>query len=388
MPSSAPMQHAGRIRYACTYHRPAPAPSSLSLAGWLAMSGWGGLGGCLSSDEDYSEAFDDGVTPAPPSDEEEEPTLERSAFSLSSPPDGHQPPPSFSFKGFSAGAQSFSFAGPNTILASAADQAEHQESDDVCHRSHGPEPEPQLGPSVNTMAPSEAWRQANGPLQADLLAACEAGQAADVARYLEKDHADPNKPVTPSGLGPAHHAAMQGHTAVLAALCDAGADVNQSPHEISCGASVLQYAIQEYEYSPATSVAMTEILCLPQPKASGSEFASGPAASRVTNHVVLGEALSFACAWGSVPIVHILLRAGADAGYYPEHDDYAITPLVRLIFENEERPGHAEIARMLLTSGAARDHVARSKTALGYAEEYGRVDVVAVLREAGAERTS
>eukprot|EP01043_Picozoa_sp_COSAG02_P097799 COSAG02_NODE_33996_length_491_cov_0.780612_1_plen_137_part_10 len=85
-----------------------------------------------SSDDDYSEAFDDGVVPSPPSDDDDEKTTSlseerRPVFSVFNASDGQ--PPRFSFKGFSAGAESFSFAGPSTVLSAstAADQAEGKE---------------------------------------------------------------------------------------------------------------------------------------------------------------------------------------------------------------------------------------------------------------------
>lgn len=97
---------------------------------------------------------------------------------------------------------------------------------------------------------------------------------------------------------------------------------------------------------------------------------------------MLGAALGFATARGMAPIVAQLLRAGADPDYYPEHDDYAFTPLIGLIYENEQHPSHAQIAKMLLQAGANPKHIGRSHTALGYARDYKRQDLIPILQNA------
>lgn len=140
---------------------------------------------------------------------------------------------------------------------------------------------------------------------------------------------------------------------------------------------------------------MTRTLCRPASantaSVAGATVETGeqatPTRSSVTNRDVLGAALAFACARGSTPVVELLLAASADPDYRREHDDYAMTPLVGLVFENEMHPEHVAIANLLLAHGASRDHVARSHTALGYAEDYERTDMIEVLREAGAVRT-
>ena len=184
----------------------------------------------------------------------------------------------------------------------------------------------------------DAWRVADGPDQAALLEAVEEGKD-DVVRDMLGRGVRPDVPVTPSGMRPAHHAVMAGHVKVLDALCDAGANVNE-PGEIA--GSVLQYAVQEFDWDANLSLALTTALLFP-PEGSPANR------SRTTHRDVLGPALSFACAHGYVPIITLLLRAGADPNYFPDGDDYATTPLVQLIYENEQKPTHAQVACMLVS---------------------------------------
>eukprot|EP00037_Helgoeca_nana_P016158 m.151919 g.151919 ORF g.151919 m.151919 type:complete len:314 (+) comp23369_c1_seq1:333-1274(+) len=224
-----------------------------------------------------------------------------------------------------------------------------------------------------TLEDKDGWKHAHGPVQAALLAAIEAGDVIEVKRLLGEDGgASPQTPVTPSGMGPAHFAAMGGSAAILKELCDAGANVNQSPYEVS---SVLQFAVQLYEYDTNEAISMTEILCLPPQDCP-------PQRSKVTARDVLGSALNFGCGRGMTPIVERLLQANADPNYFPDHDDYAFTPLIGLIYENESHPGHPIIAQLLLDAGADPRHIGRSATALGYAEDYDRRDLIPILRAA------
>lgn len=247
-------------------------------------------------------------------------------------------------------------------------------------------------------------------------------------------------------MGPAHFAAMGGSAAILKELCDAGANVNQSPYEVS---SVLQFAVQLYEYDTNEAISMTEVLCLPPQDVSLARTPKSPPArlcalslsrwcfvssrlivwatsycintgqhtpsrtrlsestadttlfmywscgrggffcsvhrsqrSKVTARDVLGSALNFGCGRGMTPIVERLLQANADPNYFPNHDDFAFTPLIGLIYENESHPGHPIIAQLLLDAGADPRHIGRSATALGYAEDYDRRDLIPILRAA------
>jgi ankyrin repeat protein len=129
---------------------------------------------------------------------------------------------------------------------------------------------------------------------------------------------------------------------------------------------VLQFAVQEFMYDGDNSIAMVKALTKD---------------NRITQRDILGSCLSFAVGLGFISIVQLLLEAGADPDYYRGEDDYCLTPLIGTIFENEEHENHPEIARMLVAAGANLGHIGRSGTALDYAEDYEREDMIAVLRE-------
>eukprot|EP00041_Stephanoeca_diplocostata_P008723 m.128939 g.128939 ORF g.128939 m.128939 type:complete len:217 (-) comp17450_c0_seq16:253-903(-) len=194
----------------------------------------------------------------------------------------------------------------------------------------------------------------------------EAVMSGDVPKVCEMINAgaDVNLPVNQVGHKPTHHAAMAGDPDMLDALVSAGGDVNDVG-ELS--GSVLQFACQHYEFVPEAALKMVTTLTRD---------------NKIHHRTVLGSALAYASALGMVPIVKLLLNAGADPNYFPDSDDYAMTPLVLLIFENMQMDGHAEVARMLLNHGARALHIARSGTPLHYAKEYGRDDLIPILRDA------
>jgi hypothetical protein len=192
------------------------------------------------------------------------------------------------------------------------------------------------------MADHSAWRHADGSEQAALLDAVESGSLEAVVRMLESG-VSPNSPVTPSGLRPAHFAAMEGHADVLSALCDAGAEVNEPSDGVS--GTVLQYAVQLYDWNEDAAVATSSTLLFP-PEEGASDTPAKK--SRATHRDVLGPALAFVSARGFVQMVELLLRAGADPNYCAPFDDYQMTPLVQLVYENEQLESHPQIARMLV----------------------------------------
>lgn len=245
----------------------------------------------VSSSDDYVEAFDDKVRPAPLSDGERESEPRR----------------------------------PSGVGSSSHDLNRQQLPRSMPHDSR---------------------------TQAMLLEAVQRGDVRGAKELLDSGM-DPNRPRTESGMEPAHHAAMAGDSVMLAALCAAGANVNQSDGE----PMVLRYAIQEYLYDPDAAMAMARVLCAPSDDGVADAGVVGGGAlsapgiqipTTVTSRDALGQSLDFAAGNGWLPMVALLLDAGADPNYFRPEDDYALTPLIGLIFENDQKPDHAAIARILV----------------------------------------
>eukprot|EP01050_Picozoa_sp_SAG11_P013331 SAG11_NODE_1548_length_4703_cov_6.701564_5_plen_242_part_00 len=166
--------------------------------------------------------------------------------------------------------------------------------------------------------------------QAMLLEAVQRGDVHE-AKALLVSGADPNRPRTESGMELAHLAAMAGDSAMLAALCAAGANVNQSDGE----PMVLKCAIQTYLYDQDAAMAMARVLCVRSDDGitadvgRGTLFAPGfQIPATVTSRDALGQALDFAAGNGWLPMVALLLDAGADPNYFRPEDDYVLTPLI------------------------------------------------------------
>ncbi len=85
--------------------------------------------------------------------------------------------------------------------------------------------------------------------------------------------------------------------------------------------------------------------------------------------------LHWAASNGHLSVVEMLLAAGASPN---ASRDSGQTPLAAAIFK-----GHAEIVTALLAAGASTDHPYFGRTIVGYAERYGRPEIVAILRRAG-----
>lgn len=125
--------------------------------------------------------------------------------------------------------------------------------------------------TVVTVEDRDGWQHKHGELQKALYDAIQADNGDEAVRLLTEQNADPNTPQAPNGYGPAHFAAMRSSVRPLNALCDAGANVNQSYEDLG-GGTVLQFAVQNFDHDPELGLSMTEALCFPPPDVS---FVSG-----------------------------------------------------------------------------------------------------------------
>ena len=172
---------------------------------------------------------------------------------------------------------------------------------------------------------------------------------------------DPNIPITEYGFQPAYVAICNCSPSILNELICHGADINTCSIMIT---TLLQAAIQLYPSDPETSAELVHVLTRDE---------------RIYNRDILGQCLQYASGMGYVDIVGLLLQAKSDPNYFPADDEYEMTPLVGMIFENEMLEGHQEIAKMLIASGADPFHKSGERTVLQYAQEYSRCDLIPIL---------
>ena len=136
--------------------------------------------------------------------------------------------------------------------------------------------------------------------------------------------------------------------------------------------AVLQHALSSFTISEDVAVLMVSLLVTPT-----SAF---PDRARVTDRDILGEALQVAAGEGYTSIVDLLLQAGADANYFPEQDEFQMTPVIGMIFENQYNEQHVCVLELLRAAGLDLRHVSNGYTAYQYAEQYGREDLLDYLR--------
>lgn len=182
-----------------------------------------------------------------------------------------------------------------------------------------------------------------------------------IVKTLLEGGFDPNHAITEYGFAAAYVAIMNHSPEILDVLILHGADVNYCSDRST---TLLQAAIQLFPLVPDISLRLVAVLTHE---------------NRVINPDVLGQSLQYACGMGYEAISRLLLHANADPNYFPYDDEFAMTPLVGMIFENEVHPEHAAIARLLLAHGADASHVSGERTVLQYAVEYGREDLIPIL---------
>lgn len=165
-------------------------------------------------------------------------------------------------------------------------------------------------------------------------------------------------------MKPVHFSIIYHCPLILKELINKGAIIDESsPSEMTT--SVLQLAIQIFPEYPQISLEMVHILIKE---------------GRLQNRDTLGQALQYACGMGFTEIVQILLLDGkTDPNYYPSDDEYQMTPLIGMIFENESLHGHIEILQLLINSGVNLSHKSAGMTALEYAHTYKRNDLLPIL---------
>lgn len=78
-------------------------------------------------------------------------------------------------------------------------------------------------------------------------------------------------------------------------------------------------------------------------------------------------------------LVPMLLEGGADPNYFSPSDEFCMTPVVGMIFENTVLEGHAEILGLLLDGGLDLQHTSNEWTAGEYAQHNGREDLLPLL---------
>ena len=161
---------------------------------------------------------------------------------------------------------------------------------------------------------------------------------------------------------------------------------------------MLQFALQSYPSNTLISCRMVEALLIPlydDPQGAtreeehiggsgGGSRSGGTSLSRcqtVTDRDILGEALQVAAGEGYVLVIPALLAAGADPNYFSPCDEYRMTPLIGMIFE--QNPGvetHVDILKLLLEAGVDLSHISNEWTAHDYALHYDRQDLLPLLR--------
>lgn len=199
------------------------------------------------------------------------------------------------------------------------------------------------------------------PEQMNLITAIEM-RSLPVVQYLLQCGADPNLPLTNLGMRPAHFAVRYLCPEILQELIQRGAIIDECSSTMT---SVLQMAVHHYPSAPEMSLEMIQMLT---------------SHHKIQNQDVLGQALQYACGMGYPRVVELLLQANSDPNYFPADDEYAMTPLIGMIFENERCEGHVEILRMLLSAGVDLSHISADMTALEYAISYCRDDLIPLLR--------
>lgn len=196
----------------------------------------------------------------------------------------------------------------------------------------------------------------------NLLQAVESRNLSLLQYLLEHGH-DPNYPITNMGWRPVHFAVKYQFPEILQALLYYGASLEEESSTMMI--SLLQLAIHPYHTTPEISLQLLEILL---------------ATNQINNPDILGQALQYACGMGYPDVVKLLIKFKADPNYYPVDDEYAMTPLIGMIFENEPSDGHREILQILLSAGVDLSHRSGDMTAEDYAIAYGRDDLLPLLK--------
>jgi hypothetical protein len=169
---------------------------------------------------------------------------------------------------------------------------------------------------------------------------------------------------------------------ILHLLVHMGASINEySP----MATSVLQFALNCYPTNESVSIQMVKSLVTiaPEKDSIGEGVGTCLSSSRqyVNHRDILGEALQVAAGEGYTHLVPLLLTAGADVNYYSASDEFQMTPLIGMIFENHYLTEHIGILKMLLSSPSRLDltHKSNGWTAKQYAEYYERHDIMHLL---------
>jgi ankyrin repeat protein len=187
------------------------------------------------------------------------------------------------------------------------------------------------------------------------------GQYVSVVKKILDNGFDPNQSITEYGFGPAYVALCNKSPEILDMLIIHGAHIN---HCSDVATTLLQTAVQTYPSDNNISLELVDVLTRD---------------NRTSNRDILGQALQYACGMGFVRIVDRLLQTQADPNYFPDDDEFQMTPIIGMIFENEALEGHVEILELLMRYGANLAHISGDKSVLEYAIEYNRNDLLPIL---------
>jgi len=177
-------------------------------------------------------------------------------------------------------------------------------------------------------------------------------------------------------------AARKGYTEIIKLLLEYGADINESKL-LNSGKSALIVAA-DYGFTDIVEILLengADPNVLDAEKSScsvsiGVRVLISP--DRTHERAINGWSALMYAAWaGDAEMVELLINAGADVNIRAKHSKDETALMVA------SEAGHPEIVELLIDAGADVDAVGDGYTALVYAVEYGKLDVIKVLIEKG-----
>lgn len=218
-------------------------------------------------------------------------------------------------------------------------------------------------------------------LNTQLLDAVENGETQKVKELLEYG-ADADYRTSEYYDTPLMLAARKGRTEIVKLLLEYGADINESKL-LNSGKSALIVAA-DYGFTDIVEILLengADPNVLDAEKSScavsiGVRVLISP--DRTHERAINGWSALMYAAWaGDAEMVELLINAGADVNIRAKHSKDETALMVA------SEAGHPEIVELLIDAGADVNAVGDKHTALVYAVEYGKLDVIKVLIEKG-----